>query len=251
LAIYVDDFLCFSLDDEVEHYFETALSQKLKVEFLSDAKWYLGMKFDWHTSSDGSVTCRIYQEGYAATIVEEMGLSMANKCPQMTPFRSGLPVDTIPHLDMSLESRAPLTAKMQSWLGMINWLQMCTRPDLATIFSLLSSHMHCPSPGHLDAVKHVGKYILSTMDLGLHFSSKPNSSLESYIHFPLSDSDPLAPSSHPSLTTFCDANWGPQDASKPSPTNMRNISIDKSKSICGHIFFMGGCPILWKTHKEA
>jgi hypothetical protein len=31
---------------------------------------------------------------------------------------------------------------------------------------------------------------------------------------------------------------------------MRNVSIDESKSICGHIFFMGGCPILWKTHKE-
>jgi hypothetical protein len=33
LAIYVDDFLYFSLDDDVERYFETALSQKLKVVF--------------------------------------------------------------------------------------------------------------------------------------------------------------------------------------------------------------------------
>jgi len=34
------------------------------------------------------------------------------------------------------------------------------------------------------------------------------------------------------------------------PTNTRPVSINESKSICGHIFFMGGCPILWKTHKE-
>jgi hypothetical protein len=74
--------------------------------------------------------------------------------------------------------------------------------------------------------KYVGKYILSTMDLGLQFSSKPNSSLESYIHFPLSDIDPMSPSTSPSLTTFCDANWGPQDASQPSPFNLRNVSID-------------------------
>lgn len=141
LAIYVDDFLYFSLDDEVERYFETALSQKLKVDFLGDAEWYLGMKFDWHTSSDGSVSCRISQEGYADAIVAEMGLSNANKSPLMTPFRSGLPVDTIPHVDMSPESRAPQTAKMQSWMGMINWLQMCTRPVLATIFSFLSSYI--------------------------------------------------------------------------------------------------------------
>jgi hypothetical protein len=28
------------------------------------------------------------------------------------------------------------------------------------------------------------------------------------------------------------------------------VSIDESKSICGHLFFYGGCPFLWKTHKE-
>jgi hypothetical protein len=38
----VDDFLYFSLDDKVEQYFQTALSQKLKVNFMGDAEWYLG-----------------------------------------------------------------------------------------------------------------------------------------------------------------------------------------------------------------
>jgi hypothetical protein len=165
-----------------------------------------------------------------------MGLSNANKTPLMTPFRSGLPVDTIPHVDMSPEARAPLISKMQSWLGMINWLQMCTRPNLATIFSLLSSYMHCPSPGHIDAVKHVGRYILSTMDLGLQFSSKPNSVLESYIRFPLSDSDSDPSSLSTPLTSFCDANWGPQDASKPKKKN----SIDYFKCMSlKHIYPLG------------
>ncbi len=120
LAIYVDDFLYFSLDDEVEQYFQTALSQKLKVDFMGDTEWYLGMKFDWHHFSDGSVNCCISQEGYAAVIVDDMGLSNANRSPLMTPFRSGFPIDTIPSIDMSPDDRAPLTAKMQSWLGMIN-----------------------------------------------------------------------------------------------------------------------------------
>ncbi len=38
LVIYVDDFLYFSLDDEVEQYFCTAFSQKCKVDFLGDAE---------------------------------------------------------------------------------------------------------------------------------------------------------------------------------------------------------------------
>jgi hypothetical protein len=98
LAIYIDDFLYFSLDDKVEQYFQTAISRKLKVDFLGDAEWYLGIKFDWNTSSDGSVTCQISQEGYAAAIVEKMGQSNANKTPL---------------IDMTMEDRAPLTAKMQ------------------------------------------------------------------------------------------------------------------------------------------
>jgi hypothetical protein len=133
LALYVDDFLYFSLDDEVEHYFQNALSQKLKVDFLGEAEWFLGMKFDWTRQQDGNAICRISQEGYVTTIANELGLSSANKNPLMTPFQSGLPINTIPKVDMSPAERAPLIAKMQSWLGMINWLQMCTRPDLATI----------------------------------------------------------------------------------------------------------------------
>jgi hypothetical protein len=111
LVMYVDDFLYFSLDDEVEQYFQTALSQKLKVEFLGDAEWYLGMKFDWSTLSDGSVNCRISQEGYAAGIIEEMGLSQANRSPLMTPYHSRLPVDTILPLICHLKIRPNLQPK--------------------------------------------------------------------------------------------------------------------------------------------
>jgi hypothetical protein len=87
------------------------------------------------------------------------------------------------------------------------------------------------------------------MELGLQITSLPNSSLESYIHFPLHHDGNC--SSDNNVTTFCDANWGPQDASQPSPSNTCLVSIDETRSICGHIFFLGGCPILWKTHKEA
>jgi hypothetical protein len=106
-------------------------------------------------------------------------------------------------------------------------------------FSLHSSYMHCPSPGHLETFKHVGRYILSTIDLGLQFTSKPYSSLESFIHSPLSDDDPTDPSKSQFSTCFCDANWGPQDASKQPTTNIREVSFLESRSICGHISIKG------------
>ena len=193
------------------------------------------------------------QEAYANSVVKEMGLLNANTCPLMTPFRSGFRVDTIPAVDMSDTDRAPLIAKMQSWLGMINWLTQGTRPDLATIFSLLASHTKTPSPGHLDAVKHVGQYLKSTAELGLMFTSRRNQALESYIYFLLNESVHLPNGfTAPELTGFCDVNWGPQDASLPSSsTTSRQVSLNETRSICGHILFMGGSPIFWKTHKES
>jgi hypothetical protein len=88
---------------------------------------------------------------------EEMGFSSAIRSPMMTTFLSRFPVDSIPLVDMSLAECAPLIDKLQSWMGMLNWLQQCTMLDLATIFLLLASYMHYPSPGHLEAAKYVGK----------------------------------------------------------------------------------------------
>jgi hypothetical protein len=59
--------------------------------------------------------------------------------------------------------------------------------DIATITTLLASFTSCPSPGHLDAIKHIGCYLKSTADLGLVFSSPGNAPLEAFIHFPLPD----------------------------------------------------------------
>jgi hypothetical protein len=54
----------------------------------------------------------------------------------MVPFHSSLLIDAIPHIDMNLEACAPLIAGM----GMLNWLQQCTRPNLATILHSIISH---------------------------------------------------------------------------------------------------------------
>ena len=46
IAIHANNIIYFSMDDNVEQYFPTALSQKIKVKFLGDAEWYIGIKFD-------------------------------------------------------------------------------------------------------------------------------------------------------------------------------------------------------------
>ena len=61
------------------------------------------------------------------------------------------------------------------------------------------------------------------------------------MHFPI---DPTK------IVAFADANWGPQDASHPSQSTICPVSIDETKSACGHIVFVSGGPLAWKSHKE-
>jgi hypothetical protein len=247
LAIYVDDIIYFSADPLVEKQFEHDFASRVKVDFMGDADYYLGTHFDWERDSEGHVSCHLSQEGYAHMFVDAMGLQDAVSSSRMTPYRSGLPIDTIPTGHSLPEAqRDKLRDKYRSFLGMLNWLSISTRPDLTTVHSLLASATESPSPGHLDALRHVGRYIKATSDYGISFSSRSNAPLEAFIQFPLNDNDavPLRP------TAFADSNWGPQDASMSSPSISRQVGVDETKSICGHIVFLSNGPLIWKSHKE-
>jgi len=54
----------------------------------------------------------------------------------------------------------------------------------------------------------------------------------------------------PSLQGFANANWGPQDASIPTQHTTCQVSLMETCSICGHLLFLCGAPILWKSQKE-
>jgi hypothetical protein len=175
-----------------------------------------------------------------------MGLQDAVSSTKMTPYQSGLPIETLSrHCMLSDAEAEKLRHKYRTFLGMLNWLSISTRPDLATVNSLLASATESPTRAHLDALRHVGRYIKATVDYGISFSSKPNTHLEAFVQFPLDDDSP-----HPRPTGFADANWGPQDASMPSESNCRQIELDETRSICGHLVFLSHGPLIWKTHKE-
>ena len=208
---------------------------------MGDADYFLGTHFEWTRHEDGHVTVHLSQEGYAMAFVEAMGQSNANASARMTPYRSGLPIDTLPPVEMAETDREKLRSRYQSVMGMLNWLSISTQPDLTTVHSLLASATQLPTPAHMDGLRHVARYVKGTVDYGISFSSRPNKNLESYVNFPMDPSK---------MIPFADSNWGPQDASQPNEKNMREVSIDETKSICGHVIFMAGGPLLWKSHKE-
>jgi len=244
IGIYVDDFIYFSEDPTVETAFETMLPQKttLQIEFNGDVHHFLGIKFTHHKSLDGHTTIHLSQEADVKQLLDENNLNSPSTIIKPTPYRSGHPVDSIPSVDMPHPQRIELESKLRAIVGSLNWISTQTRPDISTITNIIAQYQSYPSPGHLDAAKHVLRYLKGTSELGIVFTSRPNTSLESFVKFPI----------HPDqIHPFSDANWGPQDASVPKPTDpIQEVDLFKSRSISGFLIWLGG-PLHWVSKRQS
>jgi hypothetical protein len=148
IGIYVDDIIYFSVSDKVEHCFESSLSTSGSVEFMGKVSHLFGIEFNWVHHNNGHVSVSLTQQSFAKTLIESQNLTVTGTSTFITPYRSGLPIDSIIHQDMSSSDRDKLRLQYQSLVGSLNWLAHTTRPDLSMVVSLLAQHQSNPSPGH-------------------------------------------------------------------------------------------------------
>ena len=188
---------------------------------------------------DGHISIYLTQEGFTDTVLVRAKLDGPDSASAPSPYRAGYPIDKIPKQNYSPEIQARITHKMQQLTGCLQWLACSTRPDIATAVNLLSQFNHCATTGHLDACKRVIRYLKGTKTLGIAFHSRPNAKLQSFVKFPMS-SDIITP--------FADANWGPQDQSKPKP-NDPPVDLFKNRSLSGFLIWMHG-PIHWVSKRQ-
>ena len=212
-----------------------------KVTFDSQIGYFLGIQFECHRSTDGDVTISMGQEAFADKILHEYKMEGADIHIPHSPYRSGHPVDSIETHEYDPVKQASLTNQLQSILGSLQWLATCTRPDLSTITNMLAKYQANPSQGHIDAAKHVLRYVKGTKSMGITFSSKDNDKLQSFVKFPIPASQ---------ITALTDANWGPQDASIPKP-GLPPVELDlfKSRSVSGYVIWLGG-PMHWVSKRQ-
>jgi len=131
----------------------------------------------------------------------------------LTPYRSGLPVDKIPKGAPPYEPENILT--IRRIIGSLMWLAQSTRPDIATFTYMLALYQTVPTPSHIDAAKRVLTYLLHTKNKGISFHETSNNEITTFINFPLQTSN---------WTAMSDANWGPQDQSRPHPSTTENYT---------------------------
>ena len=238
LGLYVDDFCYFSTSDECEKVFENKLTEITNVDYMGEVTHFLGIKFQWTHHQDGNITTHLSQQAFAEQLIASNHLLDANSTS--TPYRTGHPVDSVPHTKMSSSERLRLTSELRSIVGSILWLSQGTRPDLSTAASMLAQYQNNPSYGHLKAAKHIIKYIKGTVQKGITFSSIQNNSLQAFMNFPINEPTGLLPLS--------DANWGGQDQGHAN-TSVSQLERFKSRSMSGYIILFNG-PLHWSAKRQ-
>ena len=215
IGLYVDDFVYFSEDPAVEALFCRLLSERCKVDFMGIVEWFLGVHFSWCVTSS-SVLVHMNQSGFATNLVESFSLQSRNETPTATPYRSGVPIDSIAPSTDADDSLAQIRRKeaFQSLVGSIGWLSSTTRPDLTAAHSFLSSYTNKPASGHMKAGLYVLHYIHSMHDYGISFTSDDTAPMHSYVHYPPSsdteayeDAIPPKLGSSNQLSAYSDACW--------------------------------------------
>ena len=115
----------------------------------------------------------------------------------------------------------PLTKETKGYIkktGLINWTSTSTRPDIAYTTSRLYEANSGPSQEHLDLMKHLFRYLRGTWNYALCFGGGDLTA------------DDLK------MMTFADASHADHQPSRHSTG--------------GHIIFVAGAPVFWKTKKQ-
>ena len=240
LGLYVDDFIYFSQSPTVEKKFEEKFGSKITTDFNGQIGYFLGINFNCIRHDNNDVSLHLSQEAFIDNLSQLANLDGTDVGIALTPYRSGYPVDAIPKPPSGSKEYDKNTHQMQVLVGCLTWLSISTRPDIATITNMLAKYTTKATKSHIQHVKRVIKYLKGTKTLGISFNTQIDSKVESFVKFPL-------PSDR--ITSLCDANWGPQDQSRPRESETRQLDIFKSRSVSGYILFLGG-PIHWVSKRQ-
>ena len=154
LGLLVDDFIYFRANPDVERKFKHLFGQQYSVDFTPEVKHFLGIKFTNVKHADGHIGIYMNQPKDISNLIKKVGLNKPQSLSAPTPYRSGFPVDTVPHIDLPQNQRDKLNKILQELTGSLNWLATQTRPDIATITNIISQYNTKCSPGHIEAAKY-------------------------------------------------------------------------------------------------
>lgn len=111
---------------------------------MGQVSHFLGIEFSWKHHDDGNLSVSLTQQSFAENLIDSVNYSTASVSSYVTPYRSGLPIDSVPSIQLSSSDQDKLRLNYQSLVGSPNWLAHTTHSDLSTVVSLLAQHQLNP-----------------------------------------------------------------------------------------------------------
>jgi hypothetical protein len=216
--VYTDDTIIMGPDkDEVDMLIKK-IGKRFKIEDQGDLSDYLGIKIERH--QDG--TMEWTQPNLIKSILKDLGLIELHT-QNKTTTRSTPALSTVILTNHEEDKKHDETKfNYRQVIGKLLYLEKSTRPDISCAVHQCARFSADPRNKHAEAVKRIGRYLLSTKDKGLIM--KPNmEGLECWVD-----------ASHAS-------EWSSK-ASKDDPNTAR--------SRMGYIIKYGGCPMHWASKMQ-
>ncbi|UYV71195.1 hypothetical protein LAZ67_8002127 [Cordylochernes scorpioides] len=200
VGIYVDDFITVSDSEDTSNRFINKLRHHLDIKDVTCEGMFLGINII--QDKEG---ISLQQSHYVQQILQKYGMETCKEVP--TPGSKEI------NLDNHIEDDNCDQHTYQEALGMLMFLAVNTRPDIAYITSKLSQYSRQPKQMHWTAIKRVMRYLRGTIDLGVKFERGKAGILKSYT----------------------DASWS---------------TTHDGKSYGGYVLKLGEATIDWKSSKQ-
>lgn len=214
LVIYTDDTVVTGPDDDDIERAINDISSAFTITTEPMISDFLGVKI---TRINDTNSYTMTQPHLIKSILEDLGLQ-PNSVTKPTPARSSV----ILQRHDSSQAHDHEAWHYRSVIGKLNYLEKCTRPDIAYAVHQAARFSENPKVEHSAAVKHIGRYLLATADKGL--VCNPNGD---------------------SFQCYADAdfagNWN-QSCAAEDPSTARSRS--------GYLIMHNKCPIVWASRLQ-
>jgi hypothetical protein len=209
-VVYVDDGIFAGPDEsEIKQAIKDFRKVGFDIEDKGNIKDYLGVNVT--KLPDGRL--KLWQPHLIRQIIQDVNLSI--KTIRSTP--------ALASKILQRDEKAPSykgSFHYRSVIGKLNFLEKSTRPDIAYAVHQCARFCEDPKQVHYEAILHLTKYLVGTMDKGIILDPKSEQSFEVY-----ADAD------------FA-GNWNKLTAHKDPST---------AKSRSGYVILYAGCPIIWSS----
>ena len=159
-------------------------------------------------------TIRLTQPNLIESILQDLGLQNAEKGREIPAFSTKMLTKDESGPEMKEEFH------YQSVIGKLNFLEKSTRPDLAYAVHQCARFSSNPKQSHAEAVKKIGRYLVSTRDKGIFMQPQVDHSFDCWV----------------------DANFA---GDWNQPTTLSDPMTAKSRS--GWVIKYADCPITWSS----